>query len=44
MNNRDILIIGALILGGAIALELYTNYADPFIDYAIRPSGTAAPG
>lgn len=34
MNNRDILIIGALILGGAIALELYTNYADPFIDYA----------
>lgn len=34
MNNRDILIIGALILGGAIALELYTNYANPFIDYA----------
>ncbi len=34
MNNRTILIIGALILGGAIALELYTNYADPYIDYA----------
>jgi len=33
LNNRNILILGALILGGAIILELYSNYANPFIDY-----------
>ncbi|MCX6649211.1 MAG: hypothetical protein NTV61_07465 [Candidatus Bathyarchaeota archaeon] len=34
MNNRDIIVLGAIILVGAIAVELYTNFANPFIDYA----------
>ena len=34
MNNRDILILGAIILVGAIAVELYTMYSNPFIGYA----------
>lgn len=33
MNNRDIFILGAIILGGAIAVELYSNFANPLIDY-----------
>ena len=34
MNNRDIFILGAIILVGAIGIELYTMYSNPFIDYA----------
>ncbi len=37
MNNRDILILGALIIAGAVAVELYSNFSNPFIDYA--PTG-----
>lgn len=37
LNNRDILILGVLIIVGAIALELYNDYYNPFIDYA--PTG-----
>ena len=33
MNNRDVLLLGAIILAGAIAVELYTNFANPLIDY-----------
>jgi len=34
LKNRDILILGAIILGGAVALELYQNFANPYIDYS----------
>jgi hypothetical protein len=34
LNNRDILILGAIILVGAIGIELYTMYSNPFIEYA----------
>ncbi len=37
MNNRDVLILGALIIVGAVAVELYSNFSNPFIDYA--PTG-----
>jgi hypothetical protein len=34
LNNRDIFILGAIILVGAVAVELYTNFSNPYIDYA----------
>ncbi len=37
MNNRDVLILGALIIAGAVAVELYSNFSNPFIDYS--PTG-----
>ena len=37
MNNRDVLILGALILVGAVAVELYSNFSNPFISYT--PTG-----
>lgn len=37
MNNRDVLILGALIIVGAVAVELYSDFSNPFIDYA--PTG-----
>lgn len=33
MKNRDLFILGAIILVGAVAVELYTNYANPYIEY-----------
>jgi hypothetical protein len=33
LNNRDVFLLGAIILVGAIAVELYTNFANPLIDY-----------
>lgn len=33
MRNREIIIIAALILAGAIGIELYTNFTNPQIDY-----------
>ena len=37
LNNRDVLILGALIIIGAVVVELYSNYSNPFIDYT--PTG-----
>jgi hypothetical protein len=37
LNNRDVLILGALIIAGAVAVELYSNFSNPFIDYT--PTG-----
>jgi len=34
LNNHDIFILGAIILGGAIVIELYSNFSNPLIDYA----------
>jgi len=33
LNNRDVFLLGAIILVGAIAVELYSNFANPLIDY-----------
>lgn len=33
MNNRDVFLLGVIILVGAIAVELYSNFANPLIDY-----------
>jgi hypothetical protein len=33
LNNRDIFLLGAIILVGAIVVELYSNFANPLIDY-----------
>jgi hypothetical protein len=40
LNNRDIFLLGAIILVGAIAVELYTNFANPLINYT--PSSYAS--
>ena len=37
MKNRDILIIGAIILVGAVSIELFFDWYNPFIDYAPGP-------
>jgi hypothetical protein len=37
LNNRDVIILGALIIAGAVAVELYSNFTSPFINYA--PTG-----
>ncbi len=37
MRNRDIIIVAALILAGAIGIELYTNFTTTLLDYA--PTG-----
>jgi hypothetical protein len=37
LNNRDVLILGALIIAGAVVVELYSNFSNPFIDYS--PTG-----
>jgi len=34
LNNRDLFVLGAIILIGAVAVELYSNYANPYIEYA----------
>jgi hypothetical protein len=34
LKNRDLFLLGAIILVGAVAVELYTNFANPYIDYA----------
>lgn len=33
MKNRDLFILGAIILVGAVAVELYSNFANPYIAY-----------
>jgi hypothetical protein len=33
LNNREVFILGALIIVGAVAVELYSNFSNPFIDY-----------
>jgi hypothetical protein len=33
LNNRDVFILGAIILAGAIAVELYSNFTNSLIDY-----------
>jgi hypothetical protein len=33
MKNRDFFILGAIILAGAVAVELYSNYANPYLEY-----------
>jgi hypothetical protein len=37
LNNRDVFILGALIIAGAVVVELYSNFSNPFIDYT--PTG-----
>jgi hypothetical protein len=33
LKNRNIIILAALILGGVVALEIYTDITNPYIDY-----------
>jgi len=33
LKNRDLLILGAIILVGAVAVELYSNFANPYLEY-----------
>jgi hypothetical protein len=33
LKNRDLLILGAIILVGAVAVELYSNFSDPYLTY-----------
>jgi hypothetical protein len=34
LNNRDVLFLGALIIAGAVVVELYSDFTNPFIVYA----------
>jgi hypothetical protein len=34
LKNRDLFILGAILLAGAVAVELYSNFANPYLEYA----------